>query len=190
MGAVAVRRRATCSVLSARGGRSAGALKSSRLVGWCCIALRIACRWRTFFTSERGVSSRWMALRARSSAGTSYVAARSRDGGRSRWDARPIGEGWPLRADGRQLKPAPGAGSSRVAPLGRGAVHRTRDCLTICRLRAAPGSPACGVAPKDSYLVDSASSHMLVSKIKPCMSKYKHLYGETANGSLNQLSFI
>ena len=30
---------------------------------------------------------------------------------------------------------------------------------------------------------------MLVSKIKPCMSKYKHLYCETANGSLNQLSF-
>ena len=26
-----------------------------------------------------------------------------------------------------------------------------------------------------SYLVDPASSHMLVSKIKPCMSKYKHL---------------
>ncbi len=41
----------------------------------------------------------------------------------------------------------------------------------------------------DSYLVDSASSHMLVSKIKPCMSKYKQLYRETANGSLNQLSF-
>ena len=39
-----------------------------------------------------------------------------------------------------------------------------------------------------SYLVDPASSHMLVSKIKPCMSKYKqHLYCETANGSLNQL---
>ena len=28
---------------------------------------------------------------------------------------------------------------------------------------------------QDSYLVDSASSHMLVSKIKPCMSKYKQL---------------
>ena len=41
--------------------------------------------------------------------------------------------------------------------------------------------------PADSYLVDPASSHMLVSKIKPCMSKYKHLYRETANGSLNQL---
>ena len=30
--------------------------------------------------------------------------------------------------------------------------------------------------PYKSYLVDPASSHMLVSKIKPCMSKYKHLY--------------
>ncbi|EGG02739.1 hypothetical protein MELLADRAFT_90630 [Melampsora larici-populina 98AG31] len=36
------------------------------------------------------------------------------------------------------------------------------------------------------YLVDPASSHMLVSKITPCMSKYKQLYSETANGSLNQ----
>ena len=27
-----------------------------------------------------------------------------------------------------------------------------------------------------TYLVDPASSHMLVSKIKPCMSKYKQLY--------------
>ena len=36
-------------------------------------------------------------------------------------------------------------------------------------------------------LVDPASSHMLVSKITPCMSQYKLLYGETANGSLKQL---
>jgi hypothetical protein len=34
-----------------------------------------------------------------------------------------------------------------------------------------------------SHLVDPASSYMLVSKIKPCMCKYKPL-GETANGSL------
>ena len=57
---------------------------------------------------------------------------------------------------------------------------------------AGAGFPALG-RPKgrhDSYLVDSASSHMLVSKIKPCMSKYKQLYGETANGSLYKLSFI
>ena len=45
-----------------------------------------------------------------------------------------------------------------------------------------------GGCMKDSYLVDPASSHMLVSKIKPCMSKYKPLHGETANGSLKQLS--
>ena len=32
-----------------------------------------------------------------------------------------------------------------------------------------------GSFPQDSYLVDPASSHMLVSKIKPCMSKYKLL---------------
>jgi hypothetical protein len=41
--------------------------------------------------------------------------------------------------------------------------------------RPPPPSPGCvrGLWFKDSYLVDSASSHMLVSKIKPCMSKYK-----------------
>jgi hypothetical protein len=39
----------------------------------------------------------------------------------------------------------------------------------------------------DSNLVDPASSHMLVLKTKPCMCKYKLLYGETANGSLKQL---
>ena len=46
------------------------------------------------------------------------------------------------------------------------------------------------VSADGSYLVDPASSHMLVSKIKPCMSKYKPLHGETANGSLNQKLFI
>ena len=38
----------------------------------------------------------------------------------------------------------------------------------VGQLRLPPGP-----AMQDSYLVDSASSHMLVSKIKPCMSKYK-----------------
>ena len=47
------------------------------------------------------------------------------------------------------------------------------------------GNSTC--AASDIHLVDPASSHMLVSKIKPCMSKYKHLYCETANGSLKQL---
>jgi hypothetical protein len=31
------------------------------------------------------------------------------------------------------------------------------------------------VRMESSYLVDPASSHMLVSKIKPCMSKYKQI---------------
>ena len=31
---------------------------------------------------------------------------------------------------------------------------------------------------------------MLVSKIKPCMCKYGLCYGETANGSLDQLWFL
>ena len=40
----------------------------------------------------------------------------------------------------------------------------------------------------ESYLVDPASSHMLCSRIKPCMSKYEHvLYCETADSSLYQL---
>ena len=38
------------------------------------------------------------------------------------------------------------------------------------------GRAAAWVRQKGSYLVDPASSHMLVSKIKPCMSKYKLLY--------------
>ena len=46
-------------------------------------------------------------------------------------------------------------------------------------------SKSCSVVV--GYLVDPASSHMLVSKTKPCMCKYKRLNRETANGSLNQL---
>ena len=53
--------------------------------------------------------------------------------------------------------------------------------------RSATGQCLARVHLSDCYLVDPASSHMLVSKIKPCMSKYKHLYCETADGSLNQL---
>ena len=41
-----------------------------------------------------------------------------------------------------------------------------------------------------NYLVDPASSHMLVSKTKPCMSKFTLSHGETANGSLNQSRFL
>ena len=35
--------------------------------------------------------------------------------------------------------------------------------------------PLVPIVVMNSYLVDPASSHMLVSKIKPCMSQYKLL---------------
>ena len=39
-------------------------------------------------------------------------------------------------------------------------------------------------------LVDPASSHMLVSKVKPCMCVYNFLYDATANSSIIQLSIV
>ena len=85
--------------------------------------------------------------------------------------------------------------SASVSPRLGPNYYSPRSCKQFCH--SLNGFPlGCSLGDKthllgqDSYLVDSASSHMLVSKIKPCMSKYKQLYGETANGSLNQLSFI
>ena len=52
-------------------------------------------------------------------------------------------------------RPWPPSGVSMLASFGR------------------PFRETFGALGDDSYLVDSASSHMLVSKIKPCMSKYK-----------------
>ena len=42
----------------------------------------------------------------------------------------------------------------------------------------------------ESYLVEPASNHMLVSEINPCMSKFTLFHGETANGSLNHSRFL
>ena len=87
----------------------------------------------------------------------------------------------------------------RVLPLGLRLRWSGASSPRLLAILAFTGLPSRPVDPSgtvrrlgvhDSYLVDSASSHMLVSKIKPCMSKYKQLYCETANGSLNQLSFI
>ena len=84
------------------------------------------------------------------------------------------------------------------AEARQGAYGRARPAGGVSRgahpsnssLRRGPCAARTAPVPHDSYLVDSASSHMLVSKIKPCMSKYKQLYSETANGSLYKLSFI
>ena len=74
------------------------------------------------------------------------------------------------------------------APAG-GALSKSADPVTKYLFGCA-SAPRWPTPAYDSYLVDSASSHMLVSKIKPCMSKYKQLQSETANGSLYKLSFI
>ena len=67
--------------------------------------------------------------------------------------------------------------SACLAPKKAAAVQRLFVMCTIVLL----------ALRSRNNLVDPASSHMLVLKIKPCMSKYKLLYGETANGSLKQL---
>ena len=64
---------------------------------------------------------------------------------------------------------------TRVPPhpsLGTLARSRYADCGPDSDVS---GRPTGTNSRSDSYLVDPASSHMLVSKIKPCMSKYKRL---------------
>lgn len=64
----------------------------------------------------------------------------------------------------------------RGAPHGRPRRVSVKKPLLLSYFLPPAGVPARGLRPpglKVSYLVDSASSHMLVSKIKPCMSKYK-----------------
>ena len=61
---------------------------------------------------------------------------------------------------------------------GRDALHNAN-----AQLHSTAGVPGSGsefgaplsrkLEKRNSYLVDPASSHMLVSKIKPCMCKYK-----------------
>ena len=41
--------------------------------------------------------------------------------------------------------------------------------------RGSRGGLAAPTSPRMCYLVDPASSHMLVSKIKPCMCKYEQI---------------
>ena len=70
-------------------------------------------------------------------------------------------------------------GSSQINISGRESRRMSRDPRSasgLCRyLDSGPIASRCrfSIPLSDSYLVDPASSHMLVSKIKPCMSKYK-----------------
>ncbi|KAI0161959.1 hypothetical protein GGR52DRAFT_148146 [Hypoxylon sp. FL1284] len=87
-------------------------------------------------------------------------------------DQRPgkrRGENWkaPLACPGLQRSMTP-ARHPRGVHLSSGVAVTNSSALPAARM-AVPSA-------YDSYLVDSASSHMLVLKIKPCMSKYKQIY--------------
>ena len=74
--------------------------------------------------------------------------------------------GWPGSALGgftRELHPGVLA---RISPASRAVLGEAFWSVAWPRCSAAN-------VERNSYLVDPASSHMLVSKIKPCMSKYK-----------------
>ena len=88
-------------------------------------------------------------------------------------DGGCVSEGSPCGRPG-ETPPHPPSVTTHTQPTSRS----QRNPLVRLRPPEGPGCAAlrctCGV--KGSYLVDPASSHMLVSKIKPCMSKYKLLY--------------
>ncbi len=61
----------------------------------------------------------------------------------------------------------------------RSEAKQTADPIRLslkARVLTGVASDEAGPVNRGGYLVDPASSHMLVSKIKPCMSKYKLLY--------------
>jgi hypothetical protein len=56
-------------------------------------------------------------------------------------------------------------------PVGNGIFSRRKSLVPTVVASSDPRA----ATKESSYLVDPASSHMLVSKIKPCMSKYKQV---------------
>ena len=96
------------------------------------------------------------------------------------WGPMPRSLGFALRATSLRGGRLPGelCGGGRTAcggsPVTNGRAPRASGAESG---GPSPSHPAPfegpGIAGQDGYLVDSASSHMLVSKIKPCMSKYK-----------------
>ena len=51
-----------------------------------------------------------------------------------------------------------------------------KTAVRRCELATPVSGASCGAGvPEECYLVDPASSHMLVSKIKPCMCKYEQI---------------
>ena len=72
-------------------------------------------------------------------------------------------------------EPCAGTGSSALICLYKAFSLLTNDgCARLELLSTSLGKGSCGTdVEEECYLVDPASSHMLVSKIKPCMCKYE-----------------
>ncbi len=93
---------------------------------------------------------------------------------------------------GRETEQSVSVCGRRRERVGAGIVRLTVGACACGRWRARRREQACDwltrahTADTVRYLVDPASSHMLVLKIKPCMCTFKPLYGETADGSLYQ----
>jgi hypothetical protein len=68
----------------------------------------------------------------------------------------------------RRSVPAPTPAGEHCSPL-----DKTKALGVKAHARGGPRPLIRELPPANSSLVDPASSHMLVSKIKPCMSKYK-----------------
>ena len=70
--------------------------------------------------------------------------------------------------------------TGRGTPVPRASQRKVpSETRRLARIACLGDSRRHGAAParrtRTCYLVDPASSHMLVSKIKPCMSKYKQV---------------
>jgi hypothetical protein len=63
---------------------------------------------------------------------------------------------------------------SVIGHVGEGCIERSCFSHTTAFARMARPS-VIGYVEEECYLVDPASSHMLVSKIKPCMCKYEQI---------------
>jgi hypothetical protein len=63
---------------------------------------------------------------------------------------------------------------SVIGHVGEGCIERSCFSHTTAFARMACPS-VIGYVEEECYLVDPASSHMLVSKIKPCMCKYEQI---------------
>ena len=80
---------------------------------------------------------------------------------------------------------------ARLTQAVGGPLNNTKGSAPhVCSIRSAERSrclPPYGVVADCRNLVDPASSYMLVSKIKPCMSQQLSSHDMAANGSLYQI---